>query len=255
MGRCGLFRDPLQNLLGQVAASGRKPPEREAVWARLVNEADCRRMAEIGVWKAEFARRLLSECPTLETYCVIDPWRKLEIWNKPWNLGDREFERVFSEAPQNVAPFASKTVVLRGTTSEVIRQVPDESLDLACIDDDHTLRGITVDLFRVYPKVRPGGFLGGDDFCDNIWQHSREFEPSLVCPFVVYFAEAVDAEVFVLPCQQFLIRKPVGATGFRVVDLTARRTKFDLLSRIQGRGGGFRPRCIFRRSSRASLIR
>jgi len=157
------FRDPLQKLLDQVAASGRKRPEREAMWTRLVNETDCRRMAEIGVCKGELTRRLLSERPTLETCYLIDP------------------------------PFASKTV---------------------------------------YPKVRPGGFLGGDDFCDNIWQHSREFEPSLVCPFVVYFAEAVDAEVFILPCQQFLIRKPAGATRFRVVDVTGRRTKFDVLSRI-----------------------
>jgi len=38
--------------------------------------------------------------------------------------------------------------------------------------------------------------------------------------------------VFILPCQQFLIRKSAGATALRVVDLTGRRTKFDLLSRI-----------------------
>lgn len=224
--------DPLRKLLDRVTASAEAGAEREAMWARFVNQTGCRRMAEIGVWKGEFAGRLLTECPALETYYLIDPWRKLEGWNKPWNVSDREFARVFAAARDNVARFGAKAVVLRGTTSEVINEVPDESLDLAYIDGDHTLRGITVDLFRVYPKVRPGGFLGGDDFSDNIWQHSRQFEPSLVCPFVVYFAEAADAELFVLPWQQFLIRKPAGTAGFRVVDLVGKRRSFDLLSRI-----------------------
>jgi hypothetical protein len=49
--------------------------------------------------------------------------------------------------------FASaKRVVLRGRTKEVIDDIPDNSLDFAYIDGDHTLRGITVDLIKVFPR-------------------------------------------------------------------------------------------------------
>jgi len=59
-------------------------------------------------------------------------------------------------------------VILRGKTAEVIDQITDGELDLAYIDADHTLKGIAIDLIRVYPKVRDGGFLGGDDFTTTL---------------------------------------------------------------------------------------
>ena len=55
----------------------------------------------------------------------------------------------------------NKVVILRGRTKEVIDQVPDNSLDFAYIDGDHTLRGITIDLMNVLPKIKEGGIIGG----------------------------------------------------------------------------------------------
>jgi hypothetical protein len=49
--------------------------------------------------------------------------------------------------------------VLRGRTRELINQIPDDSLDFAYIDGDHTLRGITIDLVRLLPKMREGGVI------------------------------------------------------------------------------------------------
>ncbi len=109
-------------------------------------------------------------------------------------------------------------VVLRGRTTEVIQSIPDESLDFAYVDADHTLRGISVDLLRVWPKVRSAGFIGGDDFCPSAWQHSDFFEPTLVYPFALYFAEAMDVPIYALPHNQFLIQKEI--TGFTFVDKT-----------------------------------
>ena len=59
------------------------------------------------------------------------------------------------------------------------------------------------------------GFLGGDDFCTSIWQHRERFEPTLVYPFAVHFAEAMDAPIIALPHNQFLIQK---VDGFAFVD-------------------------------------
>src|SRR6266568_8067711 len=101
------------------------------------------------------------------------------------------FKDVCAEALLKTDFAASRRIVLKGRTSAVIDEIPDQSLDFAYIDGDHTLKGITVDLTCVYPKVRVGGFLTGDDFTSSIWEHKTTFEPTLVYPFAVYFAEAV----------------------------------------------------------------
>ncbi|MBN9564335.1 MAG: class I SAM-dependent methyltransferase [Alphaproteobacteria bacterium] len=221
--------DPLQEILRHVFATPGALRDRVAMWSRFLDEAGCRTVAEFGVWEGTFARQMLSDCEAIETYYLIDPWRNLAQWNKPWNVSDAEFESVFAKARANVAPFGARALICRGTTSEMIARIPDGSLDFAYIDGDHTLRGTTIDLLRIYPKIKPGGFIGGDDFCPGIWQHSREFEPTLVCPFAVYFAEAVDAEIAILPHNQFLIGRPAEGGGFRVVETSGRLGSYSLL--------------------------
>ncbi len=100
----------------------------------------------------------------------------------------------------------------------MIDRIPDGELDFAYIDGDHTLKGITIDLIRVYPKVRIGGFIAGDDFSRSMWHHKTSFEPTLVFPFAVYFAEAVGATIYGLPHIQFCLQK-TGGGQFRFVDL------------------------------------
>jgi hypothetical protein len=177
------------------------------LWTRFAHETGASTVAEIGVYRGQFAQRLLDGCPGIVTYYMVDPWRNLADWNKPANKPDEIFGRFFDEAMERTATYEGKRVVLRGTTAEVIDQVPDGSLDFAYIDGDHTLRGITVDLIKVFPKVRAGGWIGGDDFSPSIWQHSQEYEPTLVFPLAVHFAEAVGAPIYGLPHKQFLIEK------------------------------------------------
>ena len=88
----------------------------------------------------------------IETYYMIDPWRNLADWNKPANTSDEQFEVFHREALERTGAHEAKRVVLRGTTAEVIDRIPDGSLDLAYVDGDHTLRGITIDLVRCSPR-------------------------------------------------------------------------------------------------------
>jgi Methyltransferase domain len=201
--------------LGEAAAN------RLELWTRFAREAEARQVAEIGVYRGRFAARMLADCPAIETYYMVDPWRNLEDWNKPANTSDDEFERIFREAMERTGKHEDKRVVLRGTTTEVIDHVPDASVDFAYIDGDHTLRGITIDLIKVFPKVRAGGWIGGDDFTPSIWQHADEYEPTLVFPLAVHFAEAVGARIYGLPHKQFLIEK-TGDGDHAFTDLTGR---------------------------------
>ena len=176
-------------------------------------------MVEVGVYRGNFASQILRRCEAIEKYYMLDPWRHLDNWNKPANTEDDVFEQILAEARSRTDFAAEKRVILRGKTTEVVDEIPDGELDFAYIDGDHTLRGVTIDLIRLFPKVRDGGWIGGDDFCSTIWQRSTEYEPTLVFPFAVYFAEAVDARLYALPYAQFLLEKD-ETQPFGFVDLT-----------------------------------
>ena len=217
--------------LREMAASA---VDRVALWTSFLQMFGVTSMAEVGVYRGDYAARMLREAPGIEHYYMIDPWRHLDDWNKPANQPDDIFERFFTEAMDKTAAYADKRVVLRGRTVEVVDQIPDGDLDLVYIDGDHTLRGITVDLTRLFPKVKDSGFVAGDDFCRNIFQHRAGFEPTLVFPYAVYFAEAVGARIYALPYKQFVMQKvPPGEHAF--VDLAGRYTKTTLHEQIAAR--------------------
>jgi hypothetical protein len=213
-----------------VAASRR----RLDLWVSFLNGVQPAEVAEVGVYRGAFAARLLNECPSISSYYMLDPWRHLDDWNKPANKSDDIFEQLYEEAMERTSEHAYKRVVLRGKTSEVVDRLPDEGLDFVYVDGDHTLRGVTIDLVKVFSKVRTGGWIGGDDFRRSIWQHDQAYEPTLVFPFAVYFAEAVDARIYGLPYNQFLIEK-ASEGGYEFVDLTGGYRNLDLRSQFASR--------------------
>jgi hypothetical protein len=205
-----------ESQLREIAAS---TTSRFDLWTRILRAAQIRLMGEVGVWKGDFAKHILEQCEFVERYYMIDPWANLPDWNKPFNVEQELFEAVYAEAMQKTAFALKKIVVLRGRTTEVVDKIEDNSLDFIYIDGDHTLRGITIDLIKLLPKIKEGGFIGGDDFTNRPWQHNSRFEPTLVCPFGIYFAEAMDLPIWVLPFEQFLIQKRTDAT-FNFTDTT-----------------------------------
>jgi Methyltransferase domain len=200
----------------------------------FLNAIEARTVAEVGVYRGEFAAHVLDNCPSIERYYMIDPWRHLDDWNKPANKGDRTFQRIYQQAMDRTREHEGKRVVLRGRTTEVVDRIPDGGLDFAYIDGDHTLRGITVDLVQIHPKIREGGWIGGDDFYRSMWFHGEDFEPTMVFPFAVYFAEAVSARAFALPHGQFLMEKRSDG-GFGFDDLTGKYGELALVSHMSPR--------------------
>jgi hypothetical protein len=208
--------DSLEQLLEKCISKSRSRLE---LWVEFTQSVKVQRLAELGVYRGDFAAFVLQRCTGVVRYYMIDPWRHLDSWNKPANHDDSVLMEFFQETKARTDFAAAKRVILRGKTTEVIDQIDDGELDFAYIDADHTLKGIAIDLIRVYPKVRPGGFLGGDDFTRSVWEHKTSFEPTLVFPFAVYFAEAVGATIYALPYAQFCIQKTERAK-FAFVDLT-----------------------------------
>lgn len=206
--------------------------------AEIINRDKLKTIAEIGVYRGEFAEYILKNCPSIEKYLMIDPWRNLDEWNKPANTDDNLFNQFYLETLSRTQFASEKIQVLKGKTTEVISEIEDKSLDMVYIDGDHTLKGITIDLITIWKKVKHEGFVVGDDFCPSIWQHDLTFEPTLVFPFTVYFAEAKNVRIYGMPFNQFLISKE--KKGFEFVDLTdgAYRDKSLLHQLSNERGNG-----------------
>jgi hypothetical protein len=193
---------------------------RDSLWSQFASARNCETVCEVGVWKGAFAERMLAECPRIRTYYMLDPWRTLAEWNKPYNVDPSAFEEVMQEALSRTDFAKDRRVICRGTTTEAASQISDKSLDLCYIDGDHTLRGIVIDLVRMYDKVKDGGVLCGDDFVPNGFQHHERFEPSLVFPTVVHFAEAVGAVLYALPFGQFALLVDRAHDSFKFCDMT-----------------------------------
>lgn len=209
----------MQNVLDLVTAA--KGSRREDIWSQIINRLQAKEFLELGVLRGAFAEHILRNCPSIARYYMLDPWKHLDDWNKPSNVDQQTFDEIYDLAMARTDFACERRIVLRGRTTEVIDQIPDQGLDVAYIDGDHTLRGIAIDLIRTYPKIRPGGILGGDDYTATIWQHADNFEPTLVCPFAAYFAESQGAPIVVLPYSQFAIIKPLQpGADFRVIDTT-----------------------------------
>lgn len=216
-----------------ASASG---SSRQEIWAHIVRQMQAREFLELGVLRGAFAEHMLRHCPSITRYYMLDPWRHLDDWNKPSNRDQATFDGFCAEAMARTDFARERRVVLRGKTTEVIDEIPDASLDVAYVDGDHTLRGITIDLIRTYPKVRPGGILGGDDYTQSIWQHADNFEPTLVCPFAAYFAESQSAPLVILPFSQFaIIKPPAPGWHFRLIDTTGSYGPRALLPQITKR--------------------
>jgi arylsulfatase len=232
-------RDPDRDLASTpwIRRIGRaRHRDRFSLWITILTSLRPQFVLEIGVWRGEFAERILRVCPSIRQYFMIDPWRHLKEWNKPFNVEPDTFEQVFSEAMRRTEFASPRRKVLRGKTPEVIDRIADESLDFVYVDGDHTLRGITADLILAFKKIRPGGMLCGDDYCDSIWQHSEEYEPSLVNPFAAYFAEAVGAPLVILPFNQYALVKPrEGERAFAIFDTTSSYGPRNLLRHVQRR--------------------
>jgi len=211
----------------------RSAKDRFMFCSALLTAQNATNFAEIGVWKGEFAKIILKKCPHISDYYMVDPWQHLDGWNKPANVPEDRFEKFYQLAMKETDFAKGRRKVIRKPTTQAALDFDNGSLDALYIDGDHTLRGITLDLISLYPKVKYGGLILGDDLSPTIWQHPEKYEPSLVFPFAVHFAEAMNCPIYAGPFNQFVILK-MPHKGFSFTDLTQTYPETGLLGQFLG---------------------
>ncbi len=91
-----------------------KSQSRIELWVEFIRSLGVRRMAELGVYRGDFAAEVMRRCEGLAAYYMIDPWRHLNDWNKPANHDDSVLEEYFRETTAKTEFAAAKRVILRG---------------------------------------------------------------------------------------------------------------------------------------------
>lgn len=58
----------------------------------------------------------------------------------------------------------TKCELIKGSSVDIAKTLPDESLDWVYLDADHSYKGVKADLEAWFPKVRKGGIISGHDY-------------------------------------------------------------------------------------------
>jgi predicted O-methyltransferase YrrM len=116
--------------------------------------------AEVGVYRGVYAGWLLRYCPGLKLYAV-DSWTSYPGYTDP---KAEDMADAYNRARQNTRLY--DCTLIKGWSSEVVKQFEDESLDFVFIDGNHAYEYVVEDIACWSKKVRKGGIIYGHDFDD-----------------------------------------------------------------------------------------
>lgn len=160
-------------LLAHIAGSGVEISAAEerakAILSRLPAETGVPiHGVEVGVFAGDLSRRLLVR-PDLHLV-MVDSWLGQ---GKDYQGDSGDFHATLTQQDQNnyyeltrtVTAFAgTRGTILRASSCDAVRQIPDESLDFVFIDADHSYEGAARDITAWSHKVKIGGLLAGHDY-------------------------------------------------------------------------------------------
>ena len=133
--------------------------------------------AEIGVWKGDYSAEILRVVAPAKLY-LVDPWAHEpgETYRHAWYGGgcaggQAEMDGVHACVARRFAPEIARgaVTILRLDSRAASGCLPDGHLDWVYIDGNHTYEFVRDDLASYYPKIKPGGWLTGDDYRLDGW--------------------------------------------------------------------------------------
>ena len=125
--------------------------------------------AEIGVKCGQFSECILQHWKGRRLYAV-DPWREFssEVYRDIDNVSNAEQEKNFQITRRRLERFGTRADMLRMTSEEAARQIPDRSLDFVYLDARHDYASVKEDIGLWYPKLKPGAVFAGHDYFNGV---------------------------------------------------------------------------------------
>lgn len=132
------------------------------VWAPFMEKYHCDIICEVGVQQGLNFDLMIQHKPGLAI--AVDLWNDDGVISRN-DVGysqkqlDDQYE-IFKKRMED-KPFVR---ICRGYSFDVVREFPNNFFDMIYIDADHTYEGCLRDTRDWYKKIKPGGFLIGDDY-------------------------------------------------------------------------------------------
>lgn len=117
---------------------------------------------EVGVAEGRFSLELLQM--GIKKLYMVDVWGHHPELKGDGSSPQEWHNRNYQDAKDRVAPFKNKAVMLKGLSSDMAKQIKDNSIDLLYLDGSHDYEGVLKDLNTYFPKVKTGGIISGHDF-------------------------------------------------------------------------------------------
>jgi predicted O-methyltransferase YrrM len=139
---------------------------REEVLVKLLNEKGSKVGVEVGVFKGEFSKTLLSGWNG--RLYMVDPWRGLggDYIDK---TNHKHHSSIFQDAMESIEGYENRAIMVRALSEEAIDLFEDNSLDFVYIDGNHGYNHVKLDLELWWPKLKSGGIMSGHDFIMVDW--------------------------------------------------------------------------------------
>ncbi|MSR00685.1 MAG: class I SAM-dependent methyltransferase [Gammaproteobacteria bacterium] len=167
---------------------------------------------EVGVFDGDFSERILAFNEPRHLH-LVDPWSTKEnggLYDGPTqDFGSKDaansaLESQFQQVSRRFSgELAQGRLTMHRTLSyEAATLFPKSYFDWIYIDASHFYADVKRDLASFIPKLKPGGYITGDDYGRRgIWDHG-------VTRAVDEFVAAGQADTIRLHNHQFILRKP-----------------------------------------------
>ena len=124
---------------------------------------------EVGAWKGQstsFMAVLIVNSGKKIKFDVVDTWegsKEHKADTESWDnvLTD---DNLYNEFLTNMKPVEGYFNPIRTTSLEAAEMYEDESLEFVLLDASHEYEDVKADILAWLPKIKPGCFLGGDDY-------------------------------------------------------------------------------------------
>jgi len=121
---------------------------------------------EIGVWKAEFSAHI-DRFTNPSRLVLIDPWAfqpdfPHRMFGGSVAKAQADMDAIYHDVCQKMGK--KHIQIVRKTSQDAVDDFPDHTFDWVYIDGNHYYDYVRQDLESWLPKVKPGGFLTGDDY-------------------------------------------------------------------------------------------
>jgi hypothetical protein len=118
-------------------------------------------MAEVGVYAGE-STRIFLDSGKISEYYAIDPWLPFYDMKEEHEVISKvlEAEKLFD----NAMSCWNNVHKLKMTSEEASATFKDRSLDLVYLDGLHGYKEVKRDIQIWFPKIKPGGYIGGHDY-------------------------------------------------------------------------------------------